>query len=141
MAGRPTDYREEYAEQAEKLCKLGAIDKELAEFFDVAESTINLWKQEHPKFSESIKAGKEIADAEVASKLYHRAVGYEHPDSHVSMYQGAVTITPLTKHYAPDPTAAIFWLKNRQPKRWRDKVEHEHGGNLKVTLASADADA
>lgn len=121
--GRPSSYRPEFAEQAEKLAKLGAIDRELAEFFEVSEQTLNAWKKEHPKFLESVKRGKEIADAEVAAKLFHRAVGYEHPDSHVSMYQGEVTITGLTKHYAPDPTAAIFWLKNRQPAKWRDRVE------------------
>jgi hypothetical protein len=26
---------------------------------------------------------------------------------------------------APDTTAAIFWLKNRQPSQWRDKQEVE----------------
>lgn len=121
--GRPSAYRPEYAAQAEKLTKLGAIDRELAEFFGVSEQTINAWKKEHPAFLESVKRGKEIADAEVAEKLYHRATGYQHPDTHVSNYQGTVTLTPLTKHYAPDPTAAIFWLKNRQPAKWRDRVE------------------
>lgn len=121
--GRPSAYRPEFAAQAEKLAKLGAIDREMADFFGVSEQTLNAWKKAEPRFLESIKRGKEIADAEVASKLYHRAIGYEHPDTHVSMYQGEVTKTPLTKHYAPDPTAAIFWLKNRQPAKWRDRVE------------------
>ncbi|SDY78195.1 hypothetical protein [Nitrosomonas sp. Nm33] len=39
--GRPTSYRPEYAEQAYKLCLLGATDKQLAEFFNVVESTIS----------------------------------------------------------------------------------------------------
>lgn len=55
MAGRPTDYQESYNEQAEKLCKLGATDAELADFFDIAESTLNNWKSEYPEFMESIK--------------------------------------------------------------------------------------
>jgi hypothetical protein len=32
------------------------------------------------------------------------------------------------RHYPPDPTSMIFWLKNRQPQDWRDKQEHEHTG-------------
>lgn len=128
MVGRPTKYRAEFAALAEKFCKLGATDAELAEMLEVAESTVHKWKLDHPEFSESIKRGKVVADAEVASKLFHRATGYEHPDTHVSNFQGAVTLTPLVKHYAPDPTAAIFWLKNRQPAKWRDKQEHEHTG-------------
>lgn len=130
--GRPTAYKPEYAEQVGKLCKLGATDKELAEFFDVSEQTINAWKKEQPAFLESLKSGKTLADAEVAAKLYHRAIGYEHPDTHVSNYQGEVTLTPLTKHYAPDPVAAIFWLKNRQRGKWMDKVEHAHSGDVKI---------
>lgn len=123
---RPTKYEKKYNEQAYKLCLLGATDKDMADFFEVAESTINLWKEEHKTFSESIKKGKMMADATVASKLYHRAVGYEHPELVTATFQGQITDTmEVTKHYAPDPTAAIFWLKNRQPQQWRDKHEIE----------------
>lgn len=52
---RPTKYQEAYAEQARKLCLLGYTDAELADFFEVSESTINKWKLDYPKFSESIK--------------------------------------------------------------------------------------
>ena len=31
--GRPTKFKEEFIEQAEKLCKLGATDVDLADFF------------------------------------------------------------------------------------------------------------
>jgi len=34
-------------------------------------------------------------------------------------------IVPTVKHYPPDTTAAIFWLKNRQPAKWREKQEVE----------------
>lgn len=145
--GRPTDYQPEYADKAFKLCLLGAKDKEIAEFFGVTESTLNLWKQVHEEFSESMRAGKEEADATIAKSLYHRAKGYEHPEVHVSNYQGSITLTPLVKHYPPDTQAASLWLRNRQPARWRDKVDHElsgpNGGPIKtesdVTLNPSDA--
>ena len=35
-----------------------------------------------------------------------------------------------TEHYPPDTTAAIFWLKNRQPEKWRDKKEVDANVNL-----------
>ncbi len=123
-AGRPSEYDpKKTPKQARKACLMGAIDKDLADFFEVSEKTINNWKKEHPEFLQSIKAGKEIADAKVAKSLYERANGYSHPDVHVSNYQGKVTITDLTKHYPPETTAAIFWLKNRQPGKWRDRKE------------------
>lgn len=124
--GRPTKYKPEFAKQAYKLCLLGATDKRIADFFDVTESTLNLWKQEFPEFSESLKAGKEEADSVVAQSLFHRATGYSHPDVDIKLFKGKIITTKLTKHYPPDSTAAIFWLKNRQPKQWRDKQEVEH---------------
>lgn len=130
--GRPSRYKPEFAEQAKKLCKLGMIDKELAEFFGVSEQTLNAWKKAHPEFLESLKGGKALADAEVAAKLFHRATGYEHPDSDIKVINNKVVITPMVKHYPPDTTAAIFWLKNRQPKKWRDKPEADSDDDVPV---------
>lgn len=132
-AGAPTKYKTEYEDQAYKLCLLGATDKDLADFFDVEESTINNWKIAQPEFLESIKKGKTMADANVADRLYQRAIGYEHPETITASYQGMITdIKEVTKHYAPDPTAAIFWLKNRQRDKWRDRQDIDT--NLKAEV-------
>lgn len=128
-AGRPSEYDpDKTAKQAKKACLMGATDKDLADFFEVSEKTINNWKHEHPEFLQSIKDGKEIADSNVAKSLYERANGYEHPEVHVSNYQGEITLTELTKHYPPDTTAGIFWMKNRQPHKWRDRKQTEVSG-------------
>lgn len=122
-AGRPTKYKEEYNEQVYKLCLLGATDKQIADFFEVDEATINRWKIGEPKFCESLKRGKQEADAVIAESLFHRARGYSHPEDKVFNNGGAEMIVPTTKHYPPDTTAAIFWLKNRQKEQWRDKQD------------------
>lgn len=124
-AGRPTDYREEYNEQARKLCLLGATDVELAEFFGTSEVTLNAWKKEFPAFLKSMNAGKDVADAEVAEKLYHRARGYSHKAVKIFMPAGATepVYAEYTEHYPPDTPAASLWLRNRQPKKWRDRQE------------------
>lgn len=123
--GRPTLYKPEYAEQVRKYCLLGATDKELAEFFDVHLDTIFEWVSVYPEFSESRKKGKEQADANVADRLYQRAMGYEHDEVDIKVVAGDIVKTPIRKIYAPDPTAAIFWLKNRQSAKWRDKTQQE----------------
>ncbi|PHM63971.1 terminase [Xenorhabdus stockiae] len=129
---RPTKYQEAYAEQARKLCLLGYTDKELADFFEVSESTLNNWKHDHPEFLESLKKGKQVADGEVAAKLFHRATGYEHAEDDIRVVEGKIVITPTVKHYPPDTTAAIFWLKNRQKDNWRDKIDHGVEGAVDV---------
>tara|TARA_R110002012_G_scaffold217304_1_gene388507 strand:+ start:331 stop:777 length:447 start_codon:yes stop_codon:yes gene_type:complete len=132
--GRPSKYKKEYAKQAEKICLLGATDEFLANYFEVDVSTISNWKNAHSDFLEAIKRGKHEADQKVAESLFGRAVGYSHMEEKVFNNQGEILTHNTTKHYAPDPTAAIFWLKNRQPNQWRDKTE------TKVTM-SDDFDA
>jgi hypothetical protein len=140
MAGRPTLYREEYTEQALKLCRLGATDRELADFFDVSEQTINAWKDAHPEFLESLKAGKARADAEVADKLFRRATGYSHEAVKVFLPSGTTEpiYAPYTERYAPDTTACIFWLKNRRPDLWRDVQGREHAVEMKSPQLSSE---
>lgn len=132
--GRPSSFRDEYVEQVEKLCRLGATDAELADFFDVSETTINNWKGKHPEFVEALKRGKAQADAEVADKLFKRATGYEHESVKIFQYEGGIIEAPYVKRYPPDTTAAIFWLKNRRPDLWRDKQDVEHSGELPVIV-------
>jgi hypothetical protein len=123
LAGRKTLYKPEYCEHAYKLTLLGAIDIQLADFFNISVATLNNWKLEYPEFLESLKKGKENADAEIAQALYHRAKGYSHPDLDIKMFNGEIIETPLIKHYPPDTGACMAWLKNRQPNLWRDKTE------------------
>lgn len=126
---RPTRYRAEYAEQARKLCLLGATDKDLADFFEVVETTIDNWKKAHPEFLGAMKKGKQLADATVADRLYKRATGYEHDAVKIFNNGGEAMEVPYVERYAPDTTAAIFWLKNRQPANWRDKQHVDHTSN------------
>jgi hypothetical protein len=136
--GRPTVYDDRYPKQAEKLCELGATDEQIADFFEVAPSTLYLWKHQHPEFSEALKAGKGLADERVARSLYQRAVGYEYDAVKVFMPGGAAepVYAPIRERMHPDTTAAIFWLKNRRPAEWRDKQDHaiEHGGSVGIAL-------
>lgn len=136
---RPTKYKPEYAEMARKLCLLGFTDVQLGDHFGVEEKTINNWKTAHPKFLQSLRGGKEVADAEVAASLYHRALGYEHPEDKVFCSTGkdgkaVVTTVATVKHYPPDTGAAFIWLKNRAG--WRDKqdVVVDAGQTLKTFM-------
>jgi hypothetical protein len=122
--GAKTKYKKEFCEQAYKLCLLGADDKRIAAFFDVSEKTLDNWKKAYPEFLQSIKEGKENADAVIAESLYHRAKGYQGKETKFFQKDGKVTdFRDVIVDHPPDTTACIFWLKNRQPKQWRDKQE------------------
>lgn len=121
--GRPTKYKKEFDEQAVKLCKKGFIDSEIADFFNIQESTLNLWKKAHTSFMESLKSGKRYSDDKVVNALYNRALGYEVDEVKSEVGDSGKKMTTTTKHIAGDTTAQIFWLKNRQPKDWRNNPD------------------
>jgi hypothetical protein len=126
--GRPSSFREEFVGQTVKLCRLGATEKEIADFFGVDIATIGRWKHRHPKFRVSLKEGREQADANVADRLYSRALGYTHKAVKILQDKGIPIVVPYEHHYPPDTVACIFWLKNRRPDLWRDRVGLEHTG-------------
>lgn len=141
--GRPTRYNKRYAAEAKFLAQFGLTDKDFAEFFGVTFQTINNWKKAHPEFFDSLKAGKEQADAKVEKSLYELATGYKHRvEKPLVVSDGRdfgshVEYAKYVEQLPPNATAIIFWLKNRKPQEWRDKQEIEHTGNI---ILSTDAD-
>ena len=98
--GQPTKYQPEFVERAHNLALLGLTIEEFATAFGVGHGTITRWQLAHPEFRDAIKSGGVEADGVIARRVFNRA---EH-----------------------DTTAGIFWLKNRQPRKWRDKHEIDH---------------
>ncbi|SEP41753.1 hypothetical protein SAMN02990966_05965 [Rhodospirillales bacterium URHD0017] len=121
-----SSYQAEYAEQARKLCLLlGADDEELAGFFEVPPATLQEWLASVPEFADAVRAGRTLADADVADRLWRRAIGYSHAAVRIFSHQGKALEVAYTEHYPPDTAACLFWLKSRQPDRWRDRVEQD----------------
>ena len=127
--GRPSKF-EQVKDMLYKMASYGMTDKQMADVVGVSEQTVNNWKLKDPNFLESLKAEKEIADARVERSLFERATGYSHAEDKIFNDNGTSLVVPTVKHYAPDTTAAIFWLKNRKPKEWRDKQDIEHSGEV-----------
>lgn len=126
--GRPSSYKPEFAEQAQKLCELGATDIEIADFFDVSDRTVYRWQLKYPEFCQALKAGKQAADDRVERSLYHKATGYTFESEKIFQHQGEIVRASTREHVAPDTTSMIFWLKNRRPEQWRDRQLVEHTG-------------
>ncbi len=112
--GRPSKYETHVLprfDEIEDWCRNGATDKEVAERLGIAMSSFSEYKKEFSEFSEVLKKTKEYVDGQVENALLKNALG------------GNIT-------------AQIFWLKNRRPNKWRDKVEPnvEENINSKVII-------
>lgn len=134
-----TKYEDRFAKMAFGISLLGATDREMADIFGVSQGTISRWKRSHPEFGRAVTKGGTLASSKVAVALYKRAIGYSHPDTHISNYQGQVTITPIIKHYPPDTAAIKYFLNNKEKEKWSDvsRVENEthmhwHGDDTKL---------
>lgn len=127
--------------QVAKLCKLGATDQEIADFFGISTRTFYRWKSEHVPFCQAVTCAKEEADKRVERSLYQRAVGYEHEAVKIFLPKDSrePVYAPYRQHVPADPGAAFNWLKNRNPEEWRDKKELEHKG-LTVVIDREDGD-
>jgi len=126
QGGRPSGYRAEYADQARKLCKLGAIDDDLADFFDVSTRTIHRWKARYNDFNKAVRAGKGRADQRVKMALYRRAVGCFTTETKVMQFQGEPVYAEIETEILPDVRACQLWLVNRLG--WR--MSPQGGGEI-----------
>ena len=131
--GRKSLYRPEFADQARKLCLLGADDTELASFFGVCVATIDNWKKTHPAFLGSIVDGKVKADAEVADSLYRRATGETvQLEKIVKTSDGDFKAVRYKQFIPGDPAAAYRWLLNRRRQNWSDQQSVVYSGEIAV---------
>jgi hypothetical protein len=119
--GRNTFFNDELSAQIIELYKQGKTDKQVSNIIGVSIRALQYWKTKHPSFLHSIKEAKSIPNQIVESCLYARATGYTITEEKIVFG----TLYKVKKHYPPDVTAAIFWLTNRDPERWRRSASPE----------------
>lgn len=126
------------------LIKEGKTEEQIAEVIGVSRTTLNNWKGVFPEFLYAVRKSRQMADELVEAALFNRAVGYSHPEEKVFCSEGSIVTHDTVKHFPPDTTAAMFWLRNRQPEKWREKTD----GDVNVTnttnvtaLSDSDLDA
>jgi DNA-binding XRE family transcriptional regulator len=126
--GRKSSFNAKVQETIVRLIEEGKTEDQIAEIIGVSRTTLNNWKGKHPELLYAVREARQVADELVEAALFARAVGYSHPEQKVFQYEGQIITHEMVKHYPPDTAAASFWLRNRQPKRWKDKTSHEHSG-------------
>jgi len=108
--GRPSKYPSIDLEKVETLAGYGLTEDEIADFIGISRATLAVYKGIHPEFLDVLKRGKTKADGLVTQALYKRALN-------------------------GDVTACIFWLKNRQRDRWRDRHDIDHAGEVAAKVS------
>lgn len=130
-AGRPTAYKDIFADQARKLTRDNKTEKYIAEFFGVSGRTIARWKNKHPEFGQALKEARDEKLSEVEESLFARALGYSHPEEKIfyNPKLDKVVKVETTKHYPPDVGAQAFilkcqagWRENAPMKGWQGDV-------------------
>lgn len=115
----------------------GLTDEQIAHNMGISRKTLAEWKKKYSDIGDTLKKGKEIVDYQVENALLKKALGYMMKEQKI-LKDGEVVV--VEKEIPPDVTAQIFWLKNRRPDRWRDKVENvninENDKTININLNS-----
>ena len=113
--GRPTKYNREMCAAVARSVPGGATWPAIAQECGVDRATVIVWDAKHPEFHDAVKAAKDAVDETVELAMLDAARGRRRIDT----------------------TAALFWLCNRRPDRWRhvQRVEHSgpEGGAITIT--------
>ena len=106
----------------------GMTDAQIAQKIGISTQTLYDWEKRFPEFLDALKKGKAPVDIEVENALLKRALGYDYEEviteiEDLGEGRQKKHVRKITKHQPGEVSAQIFWLKNRRPGRWRDKIE------------------
>lgn len=102
------------------MAREGLTQQQIANNLGISIDTLIENKKKYSEFNDALKKGKEVIDFEVENALLKRALGYEYEEE---TYENGILTKKVKKQVPPDTTAQIFWLKNRKPNNWKDRVE------------------
>lgn len=83
----------------------------------------------------------ETLTAMVEASLYQKAIGYETTETKIiENEKGIKEKITITREEPPDLKAAIFWLKNKCPEKWKEE-QTDNGTQEKLLKIMAELDA
>ena len=110
----------------EGLARNGMTLKQCADIFGVSIDTVQNWLKDDERFHDAWMRGRVHPDHLVEQALFRRAVGYQIEEIVQEKTSGIVTKEKRTvREIAPSEIACFFWLKNRLPHLWQERVQHD----------------
>jgi hypothetical protein len=97
---RPSSYSPGILPVVRACATFGATAEEIANYLNIPWGSFKRWVYAESELREALKRGRGASDERVEDSLYRMALG--------------------ANGQPPNVTAAIFYLKNRRPDRWRD---------------------
>lgn len=131
----------------EAWCQDGLEDHELAEIMKISPRTLRDWKTRHAAIAAAIRRGRGGAQVQIENALFQKAKGYKEtvrkpmkrrireydPETKRCVREEEVVdIVEEEIYIPPDTNAAKFWLTNRAPERWNEKLQVESSGGLRL---------
>lgn len=117
------------------LARQGLTLKQITESLGITQATLNAWRKKYPELGRVLRQNCLIADAMVEGSLYQRAIGFEYDEEvYTELTDGEVKVKRHHKYMPSDITACIYWLKNRQPERWRERKEDGDAKDVTVIM-------
>ncbi|OON96000.1 MAG: hypothetical protein ATN36_06550 [Epulopiscium sp. Nele67-Bin005] len=108
-----------------QYCKQGATEKEIYTNLGVTRQTWISWKNKYSEFAKTLQNANINPNLHVENALYRKATGqYLAKETKTTTDEtGAIVTKVITeKEGVPDVGAITFWLKNRCPDKWKDKI-------------------
>jgi len=100
----------------------GLTEVEICKKINISTSAFATYKNQHAELRDLLKEGKGRPNAKVEQALYKSAVGYEYDEQKITTDEsGKVKVEKITKYMPPQSTSMIYWLKNREAKKWRER--------------------
>lgn len=139
--GRPTLLNKQLKEIAVRLASEKDMTlSKLASKLKIAESTLYLYLQKDRDFSEKIRDAMDMAEELVEISLFRRAIGYSHVEEKIFCHEGQIIRAKTMKHHPPSEAAAMWWLRNRRPDKWRDKPEADESDEKPIVISVDEQD-
>lgn len=139
---------QEWAENEDNLSVLaawaraGQTDEEIAKAIGISRSTLSEWKKKHEPIRKALSTGKDFANRLVENSLFKMSLGFHvtvkkvfkvktvefGPDGKRKGEKEELQTAEETEYIKPDTRAIMFYLKNKMPNEYREKLLPSEGG-------------
>lgn len=103
------------------MAKCGLSLVKIASELGLSANGLRVWRLKYPELEAAIQDSSSVNNDLVERALFERATGYNFIETKTHVYKGAVVKADVVKHVPPDPASIMWYQRNRDPDRWRDR--------------------